>query len=395
MSSSTPEPMPELSTTRTGGRSARVAAVAFVAVLATVIYVGVSGQNEQTRPSAAPSNAVAVASPSRSPQRSLPHVDSIQAIRADPDAPVRYQYLGARLSLGGHSTLAILDPVADDQYEVAYRIPYPLVVPSADLNVSTVTDTVSHDDFDVLGEWSFPMSTILDPNASTSMVVLAANEPPSSRTLANPTFTQVARNGFRITVTSENKPDGRLLTVSIRVAATTQPAPRPSPAAFPDEGYSVVVKVAGSTYETVPSSLESQPGHFHGEVLLPHRLDARGVTLELSAIPASDPLLGRVVFASYSVPVWRIADHAQVTNFTSPGGPYNPGLPHIALLGYKLRVLWAFDGNARAIFWDLVVGTGTQEPPSQASASSHWVTGEDGLIGYPHVGPSTPMSVTR
>jgi hypothetical protein len=368
------DPTAELSTASTGGRSARVIALAFVLVLTGVVYVGISGQDRQSVPTPNPSFVAEIATPS--PERTLPHVDTIEAIRADPTAPIRYQYLGARLALGGHSTLAVLDAVADDEYSVAYRIPNRLVVSPANLNVSTVTDTVSHDDFDVLGEWSFALDTA---GPASPTVVLDASQPPDQRTLANPTFSHVSRNGFRITVTSQNERGATVLTVNLRVAAD---APKHQSQVTPNEDYEVAARIGGKTYRTDPASVQMEPGHFHGEILLPLELDAPSVALDLSGIPASDPLIGRVAFATHAVPVWRIADHSQVTEFTSAGGPSNPGLPQIAQLGYRLRVLWAFDGNARAVFWDLVVNP------------SHWVTGEDGLIGYPHAGPSTPMVIT-
>jgi len=162
--------IPELTTTRLGGgRSARVIAVAVGALLIGTIYVGVSGH--QAQPPAPVPPAPLARSTAETPRSDAPVVaadaspnvpaqspvdsNAIQAIRANPAAPVRYQYLGARLSVRGQSLLAVMDPVADNEYRVAYRIPSDLVSAVVTLNISAVMDTVSHDDFDALGQWFY------------------------------------------------------------------------------------------------------------------------------------------------------------------------------------------------------------------------------------------------
>jgi len=109
------------------------------------------------------------------------------------------------------------------------------------------------------------------------------------------------------------------------------------------------------------------------------------VAVEFSGIPASDPLIGRVVFATHKIGALNLDRGQLVRNIVVAGGSPNPGLPQITQVGYRLRLHASLDGETRVISWDLRFGPEPQ----------HWVTGEDGLIGYPHVGPSTPMRVTR
>ena len=102
----------ELGTTRLrGSHTAWIVALATVAILAGVVYLGLSGPRATTVQNPTAVAALPTFSPTPTPSRTPRSFDpnEIESIRVDPDAPVLYQYLGTALTINGRGTLAILD----------------------------------------------------------------------------------------------------------------------------------------------------------------------------------------------------------------------------------------------------------------------------------------------
>lgn len=228
-----PETPPQPTTTRVGSsRRPWLVALATVVALGAIVYLGLSGPRATpvqtpSAVAAAPSSPPPTPRPSRN--TSFPP-DEIVAIRIDPDAPVIYQYLGTGLTIGGRGTLAILDPVRDgaDHYRGAYRIPLDLLASPVRLEFDAVSASVSHDDLDRIGEWTFPISIAGIP----AITVLDTGGTPTDRTLTNPEFNRLMTEGYRLTVSMSDIGDAWLMTIDVFVgevpAATASPS-SPSP----------------------------------------------------------------------------------------------------------------------------------------------------------------------
>jgi len=97
---------------------------------------------------------------------------------------------------------------------------------------------------------------------------------------------------------------------------------------------------------------------------MPLQLGSDHFTVELSAIPMSDPLIGRVFFANYAVQAPTLAEHAVVTESIVAPSPEVAGFPQVKANGYTIRLLSTFDGANRAVFWDLQINATPDAPPT-------------------------------
>src|SRR4051794_34367150 len=97
------DPAPQLhpTTGRTGGRSARLVAVAVVVVLAAVVYVGATDRSPSVfAPTSPPTTTITVARASPQPALSTPAPDDDERRVVpiiDPSKPPQYQYVGMAL----------------------------------------------------------------------------------------------------------------------------------------------------------------------------------------------------------------------------------------------------------------------------------------------------------
>jgi hypothetical protein len=333
MSFSAPrEPVPELATTGTGGgRSARVIAVAVAVVLGVVVYLGVSGRSSPASPSPEPSNLVAVGS--RPPRADdfgpgSEGADEVQAIRADPTAPLLYQFLGTSLSMNGRATLAVLDEVAPDRYRGMYRIPYSRVALTADLQFEAITASVSHDDLDRLGVWTLPLDSLRGVGAPPS-VVLDMVEPGRAQPLSNPEFNSLATNGFRITVSTTNEDGGGVMAIDVAV----------NPDRFvPDEGYAIVGGPSGARFTM---TLAHPGSSLIGEAEIPAALLGRLLPVSLTAIPMSDPTAGPVTVSTWWIQTPpRAKDNGNLAHIEAHSNPrpISVSEPQVIGNGYDISI---------------------------------------------------------
>lgn len=272
-----PEPATEVNLSRTGGGKTKwlIAAGALV-VLGGFVYLGVSGRSATPISSPTPNPVVAVIAATPRPTATAYPNDEVVSIRADPTAPVLYQYLGTGLTINGRGILAILDPVGANAYRGIYRIPLSQAAPTARLEFDAVTASVSTDATDRLGDWTFPTNSIAR-GSGPPVIVLDQQVPASDQTLAIPDFSRVAANGYRITVTTQNEGDAALMTVDVLVNPDQN---------FPSSNYTLTV---GEAPDVAILNFESTGnGWYDGEVEVPDALIGTKVRVQVTASTDSD-----------------------------------------------------------------------------------------------------------
>ncbi len=188
-----------------GGRTAWLVAVGLLAVLAAVVYVGLSGPSRAPGASSAPALAARTAKPSSVPRPSA----GLQSVPP-------YQYLGAGLLFNGQEYVAALNKSGSLYYSTTYDVPLPTASHEASLAVSNVTTTYSHDLFDPLGRWSFSLAGQKGVSGSSSVVLDVGRNPD----LAAPTdtaFETIVHNGYQLKVTVSRSGGRGTLKVELRV----------------------------------------------------------------------------------------------------------------------------------------------------------------------------------
>lgn len=324
-------PNDELTTTRLGGgRRAWLVALAALVVLGSFVYLGLTGPTTTPRGTPKPNPSTAVAEVTTRPAPPTPNLNEVTSIRADPTAPQHYQYLGTGLTLNGHGTLAILDPIGPDQYRGIYRIPYALAGPTARLEFDAVTASVSNDDLDRIGTWNFPVDQIRSGACCPSVTVLDTAEAPQDKTISIPDFSRIATNGYRLTVTIQNESDAALMTIDV----TVNPDPN-----FPDESFAF--NIGAPDHPFVISLGAFAPGSYDGQALIPSALMDTTVTGSLTALPLSVPTTGGPATAG----TWSIVLSARPSELDSAlieahvdGRAIAAGEPLIRANGYDLLV---------------------------------------------------------
>jgi hypothetical protein len=321
----------ELTTTPIGGgRRAWLIALAALVVLGTFVYIGMSGGSSSVVPNASPTAPAlaAVGTPVAAPTPLVSYdPNAIVSIRADPTAPVLYQYLGTALTINGRGVLAVLDPVGPRAYRGIYRIPVSQAAQTAQLAFDAVTASVSHDDVDRIGQWTFPISSIAN-GTGAPVVVLDTNGAGPQNALANPDFNSVLNNGYRLTVTTQNQGDAALMTVDI-VAHPEQP--------FPDETYSMIAEPGDYGF-----ALEMfRPGGYDANVPVPPTLFGQTVPLTLVVSESSGPAIATTSIGSWTVDIVkraRDAAGASPLDIHVDGRPISNSDPQVLGGGYDLLV---------------------------------------------------------
>jgi hypothetical protein len=313
------DPVPTLTTTRTGGRSARFIAVAVALVLGTVVYVGVTGQHGPLPPvEPNPSDVALVPTLSPSPQSSP--LDHVVAVRADPTAPNLYQYLGTGLTIEGHGTLAVMDGVGPDQYRASYQIPYEQIPSRAHLEFDSVSSAVSHDDLDRLGAWDFVINSV-GPGGGPRVIVLDTGGGPMGKSLSNPDFNRISTNGYRISAALEGRQDAALMTIDVTVGPDMY---------FPSESYGLRFGPDGSS--TTAQFETFAAGGFDATETIPRSLYGTTIPVTLKAGSAD------VVTIQLKVPAAPTNLNLDRVEHTGEPEPGATGVPGIVVNGYFLVV---------------------------------------------------------
>jgi len=357
MAMRTQEPQPELTTTGTGGRSARLIALGVVVVLGAVVYVGISQRQPQTTaPSHPPAAAVASATTAASPLATTQLAPSAPGV-ASPSAgapmleildqgrgPVGpHGDLGVYLTVNGETLLARLADVDSLRLHAAYRVALPAASGFGTLQlVDGGLDTATQ-----YGSWAVPLSLApttqnldIDISADAPTVLFEQEQPPDPS--ADESATPLVRDGYRIRVSGSVTGTSATINVDLQLARERT---------FPTEGYNVVATVGRRTFRTNQSTLTISPGYMRGEIFMPLDLNANTVSVSLTAVPADggDP----VVVTSQTFRVPTSGDHEVSESSISSRGQPDPALPQILVNGYAFQLVLNFQGDVRALSWKL------------------------------------------
>ena len=322
---------PQLTTTHIGGgRRAWLVALLALVILGTFVYLGLSGGSSVLAPKSTPTAPAlaAVPTPVTGPTPVASYdPNEIVSLRADPAAPVLYQYLGTALTINGQGILAILDPVGPLAYRGLYRIPVSQSAPTARLEFDAVTASVSHDDLDRIGEWTFPINSIAH-GSGPPVEVLDTGGNATAGTLTNPDFNAVLANGYRLLVTTQNEGDAALMTIDVIVN---------SDLGFPDETFSMLAGPNDYGF-----GLERfQPGGYDAKVPIPSSLFGQTLSLALIASENSGPATATTRIGTWTLDIAKRIRDAGTTHPLEvhvDGRPITDSDPQILGSGYDLLV---------------------------------------------------------
>jgi hypothetical protein len=268
------EPAPELTTTRTGGRSARLIALGIAVVLVGAVYVGFSGK---TTPPSGPSPVPPIAGASSSPGQSLAAAASfpiIAGVVENPGAVDKYVYLGLSLVIGGAQAITPLEVAESNHFHATYRVALP--PPSDKAKLELVQVLRDDQGFVRYGTWPLSLD-VFDPNASPFAILLNELRQPD-RFATSP---DLVRNGYRILVGGERVDGGGTINVDITVGAN------PS---YPSGEYTVVAQTRQSASEVSP--VEEAPGRLSGQIVFPDNVHASTAALLLRGFDRARFLFG-------------------------------------------------------------------------------------------------------
>ena len=355
------EPVVELTTSRTGGRSAKLVALGIAIVLGGFVYVGVSGQNSApSRTSAAPAASFPVVAQQPSGAPALTDVPAPASFPQIPPVDATYKLdashtLGAGLTIGASYEPAYFAEIDAKHLHAEYLVPLPVPEPFGTLELVGMGGGAGP--ATTYGTWRIALGTF-HGNVGTDSVIgayaptlLVTDQRPADPA-ADPAGPTLMRNGFRIDVTGAEQIGNEIINVRVELG---------DDAAYPSETYNVVASAGRHHFSA--ATVESLPGHLRGEILFATSLTARRVVLELTATPAGAPrrqarvvLMHRLdlpVAKDFPGPVQpEVITAARATAGTSATG--------IVTNGYTLTLLTTFDGGRRAIFWDLVINPNSE-----------------------------------
>jgi hypothetical protein len=282
------EPRPEVevlepTTTRTGGRAARVAALATVVVLLAFVFIGVAGRPPTQFPelaavsspppiAAASATALPAPSPTRTPVSEPEPL--VQEFPADRSAQRPSSFVGAVLTLGGESYITDLQQVEPGHYVGAYRISRPM--PASEVSLELAQMTADEDARTSLGEWELPLDPLLGylPTAGNW---LEDARPPDPEPLDSPLL---AQSGYRIQIVTDSRAGFAVLSVDVRGG--------PAERAFADEDYVVRATINGQALQAPLHEVAT--GQLRASITLP-QTDSR-VVIEVARAFSPFPLFG-------------------------------------------------------------------------------------------------------
>jgi hypothetical protein len=375
----TNEPQP-LTTSRTGGRSARLIALGIVALLGTVIYVGASGQS---KPTASPPAPVALASPPEAtepaPIPDLPTGNSpakpgpgFHVVEGPADAP--RSRVATIMSIAGQAVFAATNEVDVGKLQVSYVVPLPTSVPEATIDVVQVDELSSR--ADNYGTWSIDLGvfhggvnedSIIQSFAPT--VLLALDRQPDSA--PSPDAPDIARNGYHIQVTGKRDGIAEIVAVTLLVDRGTISA---------TDQYEVSTQVGGHPVNAGLSNVE--PGRIETQIVFPTSLRARHLTVVLRGTRLSSPSPARSELDTITIdlpsrthyPAGEIAAHG--------GAPADPnGVTGLERTGYYFAIKYTLVDNRRAV--QVIVSLVPIDASTVDSPPRRTITGDDGFVGWP------------
>ena len=359
------EPAPELSTTRTGGRSARLIAVAVVSVLVSVVYIGIS-QREPT-PIQQPTQPVVAVAPTLTPTPNpTPPATEPPAVVA-PREPLPDIYSGAEtiaqrhgsipsagdlrviIDVGGNRTEAALAQLRSGLFHAAYRVPLPAPDGRATLELfepAPYAQAVQYGVWDVpLNMTAVGQNVDFDVGAYAPTVLVSDRQAPDPS--AAPTRSVVVRNGYLLQISGSRIGNGATLNIDLEIGANPT---------YPNEIYNLVVQAAGHDYESHPAKLDTAPGYARGEIDVPNSttLGSELVTMTLRARPPGGSPRSERVVETYTVPLPQMSNYKPPWFVASPVGESKRRLS-IESRGYTLSITIASEGTGQKVLWTVIV----------------------------------------
>ena len=333
----------EPTTTRTGGRAARLAAVVTGLVLIAFVYVGLTGRDLSPTPptdaTASPLPAVAVTSPTPrtdvSGDRPAPLPPAVEHVAVDPDRHRPYQFVGTVLQVGGQGYIADLEQVGDGHYVAAYSIARPMPAGDASLELAEMTVTTSHDTWSSLGRWHIPLDPLLGYLSSAGNW-LEDVQPPQPYEIDAPPLRQT---GYRIEITTDSRPGYAMLSVDLR--------PGPLQPQFSDETY--VVRAGSDSGSNRVVMTEIAAGHLRGALPLP---EGNGrISFDVTRLFSPYPLFGYDLVWSWTMTggelraAARAAEPRIVHGESAPPQELSRHYPRLLQSGFTITV-WVAPGRS-------------------------------------------------
>ena len=335
------EPVPELTTTRTGGgRSARFIALGVSAVLVAVVYLGVTGQKatpptSDASPKPVAANALTIAQPSAAPAYPGPIV-------ATGNSPAQPYFLGVGLTIGGQTAIAMLNQGTPHELFADFTVPTPLPDGDGTLDLRYVDNRAREQSR--FATWSVPLD-IFGSSYPQSVVLVDDTRAPDPIALIDSTSQPVNATGYRLVATGVTDESGSSLGVDLIVA---------SEPTWPDETYQVSARVDGRHISSTSTVI--RPGRIVGELLVDGGLLNRKLVVQIAATPAGAAHGKSVPVARYTVPIGLdVPPDVPIIEDTHPPAKQAAGLPGILTNGYQWQLFLSARGGNLIVSYQLVV----------------------------------------
>ena len=246
--------------------------------------------------------------------------------------------LGLSLDVGGRVATATLNASGVRDYHAAYRIPLPLSATDATIQL---LDELNSPKSNSYGNWTFPL-TVFDANTAVAGGVLVdqIRAPEPSSELAH--ATAVFRNGYRIQITGGRDSGGGILNVDVTVGQDP---------VWPDETYLVTAAIGNDEF-TSPAQLVDV-GLVRGEIQIPASIKSDRATVNLYA--SSPNGSNQSPINTYDMTLPKPSEYPNGTRNIDDVVKGVPGDSRggIAETGYELKLIGAFDGATRVVFYEL------------------------------------------
>jgi hypothetical protein len=356
-----------------------------VLVLGGTVYVGMSG-HDKSEPDTAPTPPRAAALATSSP----PTAEPPRTPETSPDgAAIAYRGVqrvwsdrgslsnfAVSLTLDGKRTISNLEEFGPRWLHVGYLVPLP-VPEGANAVVQLVDTRGTATPANSYGTWTLP-ALVFNSGVGPVTIVDVVRQPQPFEVGA----VALVQNGYGLKIALE--PASSFAVLNIDVTIGSDPV-------FPDERYDVIALVGRKVFSADIDM--SSPGVVYGSILFDEKLGGKLATLQVRAIPPNDRYPGPVVVKTYEVTVPESKDQLSFVNDTVGPDIRGDGLMGIIANGYSWRSNFLFIQGKHVLVFVLMVNPAVDPvlfpvPPQMAvddaaPLTHRWVTGDDGLVGWP------------
>jgi len=210
------DPRIELSTTRVGGgRSARLVAVAALAVLVGVVGIGLVGRlSERPRPSSDQLSADASPTPTpNGPSAGIApwQIRTMGQIRLRPAKPAGSDAFGVVASVGGRGYSALLDEIEPGHYHAMYVVPFPRPATEGTLALNQLWSRAPGQNYVPIGSWYLSLDPLAPETRNTADVIDVSVAGRHTMT----TGSRLQLRGYRLRVRAESRLNSGVLWVDV------------------------------------------------------------------------------------------------------------------------------------------------------------------------------------